>query len=305
MCNGMGGVQSSRRSPCAVKDNGTRRPATTRRMTCLFFHISTVIHANDQPPQPEGISLSACGCVFANRLPGRVADGTGGDCGGWRGVFPLPFAVWAAGHSASLPGGGCPGRSQCSRTRTASLAWLDRRRVELAVCRSARRVPGQFGLQGWWPVRASKSPTPTAGMTADGWVDAGDAGWVEDDVQVALTFAMVGPAPGNAGSKRTETLLWIGVKVTNTGTRTVDFTGWEAETPSSPILTTTSGTNIAARRTDKLTPTKLTQGKFTECLLAFEVPPAGQAIRLELPASAHGGTTPARFQIAPELILRK
>lgn|GEM_PF-5623483 len=165
--------------------------------------------------------------------------------------------------------------------------------------------PGQFGLQGWWPVRASKSPTPTAGMTADGWVDAGDAGWVEDDVQVALTFAMVGPAPGNAGSKRTETLLWIGVKVTNTGTRTVDFTGWEAETPSSPILTTTSGTNIAARRTDKLTPTKLTQGKFTECLLAFEVPPAGQAIRLELPASAHGGTTPARFQIAPELILRK
>jgi hypothetical protein len=142
-------------------------------------------------------------------------------------------------------------------------------------------------------------------MTADGWVDAGEAAWEEDGVRVALAFATVATDPTNVRQTKAERSLWIGVRVTNVGTRTIEFAGWDATGPGGPVLTTTGGSNVGGRRFGKSAPTSLAPGKTAECVLAFDVPAAGQGVRLELPAAVYGGTTPARFQIAPELILRK
>jgi hypothetical protein len=164
--------------------------------------------------------------------------------------------------------------------------------------------PGVFGLKGWWPVRASEVAAQTPGITPDGWVDAALAGWEKDGVQVGLTFATIGPDPAQPRG-RSGSYLWIGVVVTNKGTQTIDFDPWGATAPNGPALATADGHAVASRNSTKAKPTKLSPGKSAECLLSFEVPPAGQALRLELPAGNFGGSTPARFQIAPELILRK
>jgi hypothetical protein len=167
--------------------------------------------------------------------------------------------------------------------------------------------PAQLGLISWWPERAPAAASETpAGMSADGWVDAGTAGWEEDGVRVALTFAMIRPetaAPAARG--RTESYLWIGATVTNGSTRTVEFTGWDTTAPGGPTLTTADGATITGRRSGKPVPTTLAPGKSAECLLAFEIAPSGQNLRLELPAQNYGGTIPVRFQIPHELILRK
>jgi hypothetical protein len=165
--------------------------------------------------------------------------------------------------------------------------------------------PGQLGLEGWWPVRTPPAPEQTAGLTPDGWVDAGAAAWEENDVLVGLTFAMVGPPPGPAGSERLGPCLWIGVRVTAVGSREFSFSGWDPTASNGPILTTASGTRLAGRPAGKAELVTVKEGKPAEFILAFEVPPDGQALRLELPAAAYGGTAPARFQIAPELIARK
>jgi hypothetical protein len=164
--------------------------------------------------------------------------------------------------------------------------------------------PDQFGLTGWWPVPAPAARVGAPGITADGWVDAGEAAWEENGVRVALTFATVAPPPAAPGRAGAEPNLWIGVRVTNVGTRTVDFTGWDTRAPDGPVLTA-GETVINGQRSDAPKTKSLTQGQSAESVLAFSVPPSGQAVRLGLPASAYGGTTPARFQIAPELILRK
>jgi hypothetical protein len=160
--------------------------------------------------------------------------------------------------------------------------------------------PGVFGLTGWWPARTPEVPAQAPGISAEGWVDAGEAAWEEDGVRVALAFATVAPPPAGGEAK-----LWIGVRVANVGTRTAEFAGWDSAAPNGPVLTTASGAPIGGQRFGTPERKSLVQGQSAECVLAFSVPPGGQALRLELPASAYGGSTPARFQIAPELILRK
>ena len=167
--------------------------------------------------------------------------------------------------------------------------------------------PAQLGLTSWWPERSpTAAPETPAGMTADGWVDAGAAAWEEGGVRVAVTFAMIGPDPAApAGRPRSEAHLWIGVSVTIAGTRAVEFAGWDPSAPGGPTLTATGGATVNGRRSAKPAAVTLAPGKSAECLLAFEVPPSGQNLRLELPAQSYGGTTPVRFQIPHELILRK
>jgi hypothetical protein len=185
-------------------------------------------------------------------------------------------------------------------------AWLGRLGVGANALFALLLVgfPEVFGLTGWWPVRTPEALAPVAGMTSDGWVDAGAAAWEENGVRVALTFATVSPPPAGSGRAGAEPNLWVGVRVLNTGARAVDFTGWDTMSPGGPVLTTTGGA-VGGQRTDVPKAMRLAQGQAAECVLAFRAPPGGQALRLELPAGAYGGTTPARFEIAAELILRK
>jgi hypothetical protein len=167
--------------------------------------------------------------------------------------------------------------------------------------------PGQLKLSGWWPESGMVEPNQAAGISPDGWVDAGEAGWEEDGVQVALTFATVGPDPtAQTSAARTERFLWIGVKVTNDGPRAVTFAEWGPASTDAPRLATADGAIVPPRRSGG-TPAKLKlgPGKSLECLLAFEVPPPERDLLLELPASAFGGTTPVRFRIPHPLILSR
>ena len=184
-------------------------------------------------------------------------------------------------------------------------AWLGWAGVSLNAVFALLLVgfPGAFGLEGWWPAGAPDAPEAAVertGITADGWVDAGEAAWEEDGVQVGLTFVTVAPPPEGGDAR-----LWIGVRVTNGGTRTIDFAGWDAAAPGGPALATLGGAPVAGRRAGAPERKALAPGQSAECVIAFATPPSGLTLRLELPASAYGGTTPARFQIAPDLILRK
>jgi hypothetical protein len=196
------------------------------------------------------------------------------------------------------------GLSLLGLTRRAWLGWLG---VGANALFAVLLVgsPDVFGLTGWWPVRTPVAPAQPTGISADGWVDAGEAAWQENGVQVGLTFATVAPPPATTGRATTEPSFWIGVRVKNVGTGTVEFVGWDTTAAGGPSLTTTGGVLVGGRRSDVAKAKTLTPGQTAECVLVFAPPLAGQPLRLELPAGAYGGTTPARFQIAPELILRK
>jgi hypothetical protein len=203
----------------------------------------------------------------------------------------------------SLLAVGLAGLSLLGLTRRSWLGWLG---VGVNGLFAVLLVgfPDVFGLTGWWPVPPT-APAQPAGISSDGWVDAGEAAWEENGVRVALTFATVAPPPAGPGRASAEPNLWIGVRVTNVGTNPVEFTGWDTLAQGGPVLTTREGACVSGRRSDAPKAKTLVRGQSAESVLAFNCPPPGQALRLALPASAYGGTTPAQFQIAPELILRK
>jgi hypothetical protein len=161
--------------------------------------------------------------------------------------------------------------------------------------------PGQLGLSGWW-----SNPKPEDALVIDGWVDAGEAGWEENGVQVALTFASIGPDPAAAASGvPAGRFLWIGVIVTNAGAKEVAFTPWDAGAANGPILTALDGTRIVGQPHGDSTAVTIAPEKSAECLLRFDLPPPEQDLLLELSAEAYGGTTPVRFRIPHALILSR
>lgn len=177
-------------------------------------------------------------------------------------------------------------------------------------------LPGWLGVSDWTPQgNPDAGPKPVTAVGRDGslptpaeWVDASRAVWEQGDVRVAVTSVVLGPAnpdvPIPAGNKR-EPVLRIGLKVTNVGVaRAVEFKGWAAP-PNAPKLTTAAGKPIAGKAAGLPTgAATIYPGKSAELALAFD-PAAGGAddLRLELPASAFGGTDPVKFQI-PQGMLR-
>jgi hypothetical protein len=139
------------------------------------------------------------------------------------------------------------------------------------------------------------------------WVDASQAVWEQGDVRVAVTSVTVGPANPEGSSppgKKRENVLRIGLKVTNVGVaRAVEFKGWVP--PEEPKLATAAGKPMAFKQAGVPAGTATVYpGKSAELAVAFE-PPAGapEDYRLELPASAFGGTDPVKFQI-PQAMFR-
>ena len=177
-------------------------------------------------------------------------------------------------------------------------------------------LPGWLGISDWVPQgNPDAGPKPVTAVGRDGslprpaeWVDADRAVWEQGDVRVAVTSVTVGPADPEAPraqGKKKETVLRIGLKVTNVGVaRAVEFTGW-AVAPAEPKLATAVGKPVAVKNSGLPSgAATIYPGKSAEFALTFE-PPSGPPddYRLELPAQAFGGTDPVKFQI-PQSMLR-
>jgi hypothetical protein len=166
--------------------------------------------------------------------------------------------------------------------------------------------PGTLGIDGWWP---DLGPNPrTAG--GDGnpkgeWIDAGDAAWQQGGVRVGVTFATIGVDPSSDARSGTKgRYLWVGLKLTNVGAgNELEFLGWKGLGEDGPVLSTPEGTLIATKQyAGPKGKTIIQQGRFMECMLAFDVPPSGQDLLLDLPTRPFGDTTLIRFRIPQNLI---
>jgi hypothetical protein len=169
--------------------------------------------------------------------------------------------------------------------------------------------PASLGVAAWWPDPEPETQVKAETAVVDEWVDAADAAWELDGVRVALTFATIGTDPSSKAARgKGERYVWIGVVVTNVGSRPVEFTAWDLSTTQQPLLITADNTHLKLKRLGGAPAKKtIAPGKLIECLLAFE--PAQTAdqgdLLLELPAGAFGGTTPVRFRIPHTSISRK
>jgi hypothetical protein len=169
--------------------------------------------------------------------------------------------------------------------------------------------PGSLGITGWWPEPDPEPPAHVDPTITDEWVDAADAAWELDGVRVALTFATIGTDRSAKTSRgKTERYVWIGVVVTNVGSRPLEFNAWDLSTTDQPLLITADKSHLKLKRLGGAPSKKtITPGKYVECLLVFEAAPSADQgdLLLDLPASAFGGTTPARFRIPHTSISRK
>lgn len=177
-------------------------------------------------------------------------------------------------------------------------------------------LPGWLGISEWTPQgNPDAGPKPVTAVGRDGslpkpaeWVDASQAVWEQGDVRVAVTSVTIGPAnpePSAPQGKKRETVLRIGLKVTNVGVaRAVEFKGWAAP-PDEPKLTTAAGKPVPVKPAGlPAGAATIYPGKSAELALTFE-PPAGapEDYRLELPAQTFGGADPVKFQV-PQAMLR-
>jgi hypothetical protein len=178
-------------------------------------------------------------------------------------------------------------------------------------------LPEWLGITSWRPIRLNdETKTPRAVNIKDGlaapadWVDVTKAAWERDDVRVSVTSFTVYPieliGPKNKQQWTKESYVQVRVKVENVGVaRAVDVSGWpESPTPDGPKLTDANGRVLPLKVfpegwsvVERPKPNKvLFPGRSTEQLLIFESPgkTAGD-LRLELPASAFGGTESVRL----------
>ncbi len=166
--------------------------------------------------------------------------------------------------------------------------------------------PGTLGIAGWWPDLGSNPGAKEADGNPKGeWIDAGDAAWQQGGVRVGVTFATIGVDPSSDARSGTKgRYLWVGLKLTNVGAgNELEFLGWKGVGDDGPVLSTPEGTLIATKQyVGPKGKTIIQQGRFVECMLAFDVPPSGQDLLLELPTRPFGDTTLARFRIPHNLI---
>lgn len=178
-------------------------------------------------------------------------------------------------------------------------------------------LPEWLGITSWRPVRVHEEvKTPRAVNVKDGlaapadWVDVTKAAWERDDVRVSVTSFTVSPieliGPKNKQQWTKESFVQVRVKIENVGVaRALDVHGWpEVPTPDGPKLTDAAGRVLPLKvfpdgwtLVDRPKPNKvLFPGRSTEQLLIFESPgkTAGD-LKLELPASALGGSDPVRL----------
>lgn len=178
-------------------------------------------------------------------------------------------------------------------------------------------LPEWLGITSWRPIRLpDETKTPRAVNVKDGlaapadWVDVTKAAWEREDVRVAVTSFTVYPVeiigPKNKQQRTKESYVQVRVRVENVGvSRAVEVNGWpEAPTPDGPKLMDANGRVLSLKvfpegwtivdrpKSNKV----LFPGRSTEQLLVFESPGkvAGD-LRLELPASAFGGTETVRL----------
>jgi hypothetical protein len=166
--------------------------------------------------------------------------------------------------------------------------------------------PGTLGIAGWWPDLGSNAgATGGDGNPKGEWIDAGDAAWQQGGVRVGVTFATIGSDPSsNARSGTKERYLWIGLKLTNVGAgNELEFLGWKSLGEDGPVLSTPEGMLIATKQyAGPKGKTIVQQGRVVECMLAFDVPPSGQDLLLDLPTRPFGDTTLIRLRIPHNLI---
>lgn len=167
--------------------------------------------------------------------------------------------------------------------------------------------PGALGMTGWWPGFGSNAEATESNGTKGEWIDAGDAAWQQGGVRVGVTFATIGSDPSsNASYGAKERFLWVGLKVTNVGAgNELEFSGWTCGSAEGPVLTTPDGTLVATKKyMGPKGKTIVQQGRFVECMLAFEVPPSEQDLLLDLPTQPFGDATLIRFRI-PHILIGK
>jgi hypothetical protein len=181
-----------------------------------------------------------------------------------------------------------------------------------------REAPADPSLLTVVPDR-DKGMTRRATLGGDEWWDASRGALQQRDVRVRVTSAAVGSVPTRTDSRRGSSArkyLVIRVRVRNVGAfRVVDFETWAdpllVPGRHNPSLTDDSGrpysrVTFSPRATagGHAGLAHLTPGKFVDDALVFPVPPLGQVeyLRLELPASAFGGSGTLRLQIPRSMI---
>jgi hypothetical protein len=167
--------------------------------------------------------------------------------------------------------------------------------------------PATLGLMtGWWSESRRETTEIVENQWGD-WIDAGDAGWQQGGVRVSVTFATIGGDPtSNAASGTKERSLWVGFKITNVGVGDLDFSGWQGKGADGLKMATADGTVLANKQfVGPQGKPAIQPGRSLDCMLAFEIPPSGQDLLLNLPTQSFGDTIIIRFRIPHNLVGRQ
>jgi len=171
-------------------------------------------------------------------------------------------------------------------------------------------MPDWLGAGEWKPkADPNAGPKPVLSVGHDGntvaageWIDARNAVWRQDDVQIAIGKVRLEPVDAKA-KQLTQRMLRITLKLSNVGVaRAVTLNNWNGE--SLPKLAVANGSAVAFIKME--TPgAAVYPGKDLDVVLAFELPPTlTESLTLELPGSAFGGRESVKFRIPSAMISR-
>jgi len=161
------------------------------------------------------------------------------------------------------------------------------------------------------PLRAASGGS--AALEAGGSADASQAALQQGYIRVRIASAAVAPVQVVDSKKRytKQPFLAVTVQIQHLGNgervRLVHW-GTTGERTVPDAVATTNGRKLALANTDPDMPVgvsygqDLFPGRATSDLLLFDPPPAGAAVRLELPAEAWGGHGVFRFQIPDSMM---
>jgi hypothetical protein len=191
-------------------------------------------------------------------------------------------------------------------------------------------VPSWFGLSSWWPAKIENDANQIkavaygrgeAAPTEDEWLDASKAAWQREDVRVKVTSVVLAPidleGPTDQKKKSKERYVQIRLRISNVGvTRKLEFQAWS--TPpgpgvEAPQLRDGAGASLTqrwfetgAKSSGRSTNPQLFPDKFADDLLVYEAPAKGvDHLRLELPASAYGGSGRIQLLIPAGMIANR
>jgi hypothetical protein len=199
--------------------------------------------------------------------------------------------------------------------------------LSVAVVGIVFLFPGVFGLPSA-ATSADESAAPhemvvtveggksvQRGARDDEWVDAGKESLQQGHVRIRVTSVRIRRFPikdRNGSSRSSPRTLAVGLRLINAnGARTIAYRSWQGSSPESARLEDDRGKTYATAdlKTSQeiaghIDSADLSPGRVVTDVLVFEAPRSGiKFLRLELPASAFGGTGTLRLQIPASMVV--